>query len=94
MLLQQILASTTYGKIQKRLYQNNKFKILASTWNGKFKLPIGSYSVSNIQDYFEYIIKKNETLTDNPPIEIRIISKFYRLKRYNYLEALKQDNQG
>ena len=38
---------------------NNKFKISASTWNDKFKLPDGSYSVSNIQDYFEYILKKS-----------------------------------
>ena len=68
MLLQQILASATYGNIQKRLYQKNKFKILASTWNGKFKLPDGSYSVSNIQGYFEYIITKDETLTNNPQI--------------------------
>ena len=36
-------------------YNNNKFKISAPTWNGKFELTIGSYSVSDIQDYFEYI---------------------------------------
>ena len=34
-------------------YNNNKFKISAPTWNGKFELPDGSYSVSDIQDYFE-----------------------------------------
>ena len=32
----------------------------------------GSYYVSNIQDYLEYIIKKHETLTYNPPIKIFI----------------------
>ena len=37
---------------------NNKFKISAPTWNDTFDLPDGSYSVSDIQDYFEYIIKK------------------------------------
>ena len=37
---------------------NNKIKISASTWNEGFTLPDGSYSVSNIQDYFEYILKK------------------------------------
>ena len=37
------------------LYNNNKFKISASTWNDEFELPDGSYSVSDIQDYFEYI---------------------------------------
>ena len=38
---------------------NNKFKISAPTWNDKFELPDGLYSVSNIQDYFEYILKKH-----------------------------------
>ena len=39
----------------KNSYNNNKFKIAAPTWNDKFELPDGSYSVSDIQDYFEYI---------------------------------------
>ena len=39
----------------KSSYNNNKFKISAPTWNDKFELPDGSYSVSDIQDYFEYI---------------------------------------
>ena len=34
--------------------------------------PIGSYSVSDIQDYFEYIIKKHETIADNPPVQIYV----------------------
>ena len=42
----------------KSEYNNNKFKTSAPTWNDKFNLPDGSYSVSDIQDYFEYIIKK------------------------------------
>ena len=37
----------------KSAYLNNKFKFSAPTWNGKFDLPVGSYSISNIQDYFE-----------------------------------------
>ena len=41
-----------------------------NTENGKFDLPDGSYSVSNIQDYFEFILKKHETLAENPPIQI------------------------
>ena len=45
---------TIHGKT-KSSYNNNKFKISASTWNDKFELPGGSYSVSDIQDYFEYI---------------------------------------
>ena len=54
----------------KSKYNNNKFKISAPTWNDTFDLPDGSYSISDIQDYFEFIIKKHETLTENPPIQI------------------------
>ena len=39
-------------------------------WNDEFNLPDGSYSVSNVQDYFEHIIKKYETIADNPPVHI------------------------
>ena len=39
----------------KSSYNNNKFKISATIWNDKFELPDGSYSISDIQDYFEYI---------------------------------------
>ena len=49
---------------------NNKFKISAPTWNDTFDLPDGSYSVSDIEDYFEFIIKKHETLAENPSIQI------------------------
>ena len=42
----------------KSLYNNNKFKISAPTWNDKFELPDGSYSVLDIQDYFEYILNQ------------------------------------
>ena len=41
----------------KSEYENNKFKVSAPTWNDEFNLPDGSYSVSDIQDYFEYTIK-------------------------------------
>ena len=43
----------------KSSYNNNKFKISAPTWNDEFELPDGSYSVSDIQDYFKYILKKH-----------------------------------
>ena len=39
----------------KSSYNNNKCKISASTWNDEFELPDGSYSISDIQDYLEYI---------------------------------------
>ena len=41
----------------KTSYNNNKFKISAPTWNDEFELSDGSYSVSNIQDYFKYVLK-------------------------------------
>ena len=49
---------------------NNKLKISAPTWNDTFDLPDGSYSFEDIQDYFEFIIKKDETFTESPPIQI------------------------
>ena len=57
-MLYQILVFFIHGKMQKKSYKNNKFKISAPTWNGEFELPDGSYSISDIQDYFEYILKK------------------------------------
>ena len=54
----------------KSEYNNNKSKISAPTWNETFDLPDGSYTIDDIQDYFEFIIKKHETLTDNPSIKI------------------------
>ena len=48
-------------KIMEKSYKNNKFKISAPKWNEEIELPDGSYSVSDIQDFFEYIIKKHET---------------------------------
>ena len=54
----------------KSEYNNIKFKTSASTWNDTFNLPDGSYSIADIQDYFEFIIKKHEALTENPRIQI------------------------
>ena len=55
-------------KNTKLEYKNNKCKISAPIWNDTFDLPDGSYSIADIQDYFEFIIKKHETLTENLPI--------------------------
>ena len=54
----------------KSTYNNNKFKISAPTWNETFDLPDGSYNISEMQDYIEYIIKKHETIGKNAPILI------------------------
>ena len=56
----------------KSLYKNNKFKISAPTWNNKFQLPDGSYYVSDIQDYFEYILKKHGENIDKPSVQIYV----------------------
>ena len=65
------LSNYTWKNIKSE-YNKNKFKISAPTWNDVFDLPDGSYSVSDIQDYFEYIIKKHETIADNPPVQIYV----------------------
>ena len=56
----------------KNSYNNNKLKISAPTWNEEFTLSNGSYSVSDIQDYFEYILKKHEENTDERSIQIYV----------------------
>ena len=56
------------GKYKKKSYKNNKFKISAPTWNEEFELPDGSYSISDIQDCFEYILRKYGEKTVNPSI--------------------------
>ena len=59
----------------KSSYNNNKFKISAPAWNEEFTLPGGSYSISDIQDYFEYILKKHGENTDKPSIQIYVKKK-------------------
>ena len=56
----------------KSSYNNNKFKISASTRNEEFTLPDKSYSVSDIQDYFKYSLKKYAENTDKPSIHIYV----------------------
>ena len=41
----------------KKSYKNNKCNVLALSWNEEFVLPDGSYSISDIQDCFEHILK-------------------------------------
>ena len=59
-------------KYIKKSYKNNKFKISAPTWNEDFELTDGSYSISDIQDYFEYILKKHGEKTVNPSKKIYV----------------------
>ena len=71
MVLANLSIYCTWKNIKSE-YNNNKFKIQAPTWNDEFNLHDGSYPVSDIQDYFEYIIKKHETIVDNPPVQIYV----------------------
>ena len=64
-------------------YNNNKFKIHAPTWNDEFNLPNGSYNIEQIQDYFEYIIKKHETIAGNPIV--------FKIKTGYKLELLTEE---
>ena len=80
----------------KSTYNNNKFKISAPTWNETFDLPDGSYNISEIQYYIEYIIKKHETIGENALILIyantinnRIV---YKIKSRYKLELLSKKN--
>ena len=77
----------------KSACNNNKFKISAPTWNDEFELPDGSYSISDIQDYFEFFITKHEILTENPPLQIypikiknRIVFKIQTINSNYYLQ--------
>ena len=54
-------------KNTRQQYKSNKFKIEALTWNNEFELADASYFGSAIQDYIQYIIKNNETLTKVRP---------------------------
>ena len=76
----------------KSSYNNNKFKISAPTWSEELKLPDGSYSISDIQDYFEYILKKHSENVDSPSIRIyvnRIENRItFKIKSGYYLELL------
>ena len=56
----------------KSSYNNNKFKTSSPTWNEEFTLPDGSYSISDIQDYFQYILKKHGKNIDKPSIQIYV----------------------
>ena len=63
----------------KSEYNNNKLKFSAPTWNDTFDVPPdGCYSIAGIQDYFEFIIKKDETLTEDPPVQIYVNKKLKR----------------
>ena len=77
----------------KSSYNNNKFKISAPAWNGKLELPDGLYSVSDIQDYFEYILKKHGEDIDKPLVQIYVnkIKNRVTIKNRYSLELLTSE---
>ena len=79
----------------KSSYNNNKFKISTTTWNEEFTLPDGSYSISDIQGYFEYILKKHGENTDKPLIQIyvnKIKNRItFKIKKEYSLELLTKE---
>ena len=79
----------------KTSYNKNKFKISAPTWSDEFELSDGSYLISDIQDYFEYIVNKHNESVDNPSIRI-YVSKIenritFKIKNGYYLELLTSE---
>ena len=76
----------------KSSHNSNKFKTSAPTWSEEFELPDGSYSISDIQDYFEYILKKHSESVDNPSIIIYVNKTenriTFKIKSGYYLELL------
>ena len=78
----------------KSTYINN-FKISAPTWNETFDLPDGSYNIPEIQDYFEHIIKKHETIAETATILIytnNITNKIvFEIKTGYKLELLSKE---
>ena len=75
----------------KRLHKNKQKKSVPA-WNNKFDLPDRSHSLADTQDYFEYIIKKIEAVTNSPLIRIHV-NKIkdritFKMKTIYYLELL------
>ena len=69
-----------------------KFKISVPTWNEEFDLPDRSRFISDIQDYFEYILKNQERKTVDPSLRI-YINKIgntitFKIKTWYYFELL------
>ena len=79
----------------KSIYNNNKFKISAPTWNDTFNLPDGLYNIPVRQNYIEYIIKKHETIADTAPILIyanKISNRIvFKIKTGYKLELLRKE---
>ena len=70
------------GKNIKSEYKNNKFKIHAPTWNDEFDLPDESYSVSDIQDYFEVVLVHCNLVSNNYQLASKVLFTFVPNKQF------------
>ena len=67
--IRKYIQSSYNNKFNNNSNNNNNNNIIsAPTWSDEFELPDGSYSVSDIQDHFEYIFKKHRENIDNPSV--------------------------
>ena len=81
----------------KASYKNNEFKISALTWKDKFELLWGSYSVSDIQDYFEYAITEVASahcniVNNGYQQELRVLHTFVPNKSFEKLTEILPTN--
>ena len=81
----------------KQSYKNNKFKISVSTWKEEFEKPDRSYFISDIQGYFEYILKNHGEETVNSSIRIYVNKTenriMFEIKTGYYLEHLAPETK-
>ena len=83
-----------YMEKYKKAIQKPSLKISAPTWNEEFELPDGLYSISDIQDYFTYVLKKHGEKIENSSIRIyvhKIVNRItFKIKTGYCLKLLKQ----
>ena len=89
------LPSLSIYYIWKRIkssYKNNRFKILVLIWHEEFALPDGSYSISDVTDYFEYILKsirKRQLILHKWYTQKKIENRItFKIRTRYYLELL------
>ena len=86
--MKRVLISIYYTwKNIRSSYNNNKFKISTPTWNDKFEFPDGLYYLSGIQNYFEYILKRNGENINNPSVRMylnKIENRKYKKKDLDF----------
>ena len=90
--IRKYIQSSCTNKFNNNNNNNNNNNISAPTWNDEFELPDGSYSMSDIQDHFEYIFKKHRENIDNPSVRT-YVNKIenrttFKMKTGYYLKLL------